>query len=148
MPELHPIPGYPNYSITTDGRVWSAPRPRTRGGWLKQFRSGRYMQVSLRSDGKTRPVRVHVLMALTFLGPRPDGLEVRHLDDDPINNRIENLAYGTQAENMSDRVRNGRHHHSNKIKCPQGHLYRGENLRIDRRGARHCRTCDRSAARK
>ena len=32
---------------------------------------------------------------------------VRHLDGDPTNNRVGNLAWGTQADNMADAVRHG-----------------------------------------
>lgn len=51
---------------------------------------------------------VHQLVALTFLGPRPKGQEVRHLDGDPLNNAVTNLAYGTRSENILDVMRIGR----------------------------------------
>lgn len=50
---------------------------------------------------------VHQLVALTFLGPRPKGQEVRHLDGNPLNNRADNLAYGTRTENIYDVMRIG-----------------------------------------
>jgi plasmid maintenance system antidote protein VapI len=34
-------------------------------------------------------------------------MECRHLDGDPMNNRVENLTWGTRAENMHDRTRHG-----------------------------------------
>jgi hypothetical protein len=42
---------------------------------------------------------------------------VRHLDDDRENNHVSNLAYGTQADNIADAIRNGKikrgdEHHS------------------------------------
>lgn len=43
-----------------------------------------------------------------FVGPRPFGMEVLHMDDDPTNNQLKNLRYGTHAENqrlMSERKR-------------------------------------------
>lgn len=50
---------------------------------------------------------IHQLVALTFLGPCPDGQEVRHLDGNPLNNRVDNLAYGTRTENILDVYRIG-----------------------------------------
>lgn len=51
---------------------------------------------------------VHTLVALTFLGPKPEGQEVRQLDGNPLNNRIDNLAYGTRTENILDVYRQGK----------------------------------------
>jgi hypothetical protein len=35
-------------------------------------------------------------------------MECRHLDGNPANNRLENLAWGTDKENGQDRIRHGR----------------------------------------
>lgn len=52
-------------------------------------------------------VYVHHAVLETFVGPRPSpdhhGL---HADDNPLNNRLSNLRWGTCAENMEDRRRN------------------------------------------
>ena len=42
-----------------------------------------------------------------FVGPCPEGQEVRHLDGDPTNNAINNLAYGTGSENKRDMYLHG-----------------------------------------
>jgi len=140
--DLYPIPGYPNYSITRDGRVWSKARPRARGGWLRpQLGGNKHLQLFLRVDGVTRTVRVHTLVALTFLGPRPEGQIVRHLNDDPLDNRPENLAYGTHLDNMRDMARNGGHHNTRKTHCKQGHPYVPENIYLRPNGNRRCKAC-------
>jgi hypothetical protein len=36
-----------------------------------------------------------------------DGLEIRHLDGNPLNNCLTNLAWGTPAENKEDRKTHG-----------------------------------------
>ena len=51
---------------------------------------------------------VHKLVALTFLGPCPEGKEVLHNDGDPKNNRLDNLRYGTRTENILDVFKLGR----------------------------------------
>jgi hypothetical protein len=67
-----------------------------------------YPQVNLRGGrGIHKSITVHRLVATAFLGPRPAGLEVRHLNGDPTDCRLANLAYGTPAENGQDRVRHG-----------------------------------------
>jgi hypothetical protein len=50
---------------------------------------------------------VHTLVLNAFVGPRPAGHECRHLDGDPANNALTNLAWGTHAENYRDKVRHG-----------------------------------------
>jgi hypothetical protein len=51
---------------------------------------------------------VHHLVYAAFHGARDPGLDVRHLDGDPANNRPDNLAQGTRSENILDVVRSGR----------------------------------------
>lgn len=50
--------------------------------------------------GSTRTV--HTLVMEAFVGPAPKGQEVRHLDGDPSNNRLGNLAYGSRSQNLRD----------------------------------------------
>jgi hypothetical protein len=50
---------------------------------------------------------VHKLICEAFLGPKPDGLITRHLDGDPTNNKLSNLAYGTHKENEEDKRKHG-----------------------------------------
>ncbi len=88
---------------------------------------------------------VHSLVALAFHGPRPEGLEVRHLNGDPTDNRPENLRYGTHAENMQDKVAHGRHHNANKTHCPRRHPYDTANTYTRPDGSRECRACRRLA---
>jgi len=149
---ITPIPGCEGiYSITPDGRVWSESRHVERGGnllpvggeWLKIHvnRAG-YPYVRIVVNGKSKIRTLHRLLAETFI-PNPDRLpEVRHLNDDKSDYRIENLAWGTRSENALDRVRNGIHPQSNKTHCIHGHEFTPENTQI-KRGQRVCITCRR-----
>lgn len=69
-------------------------------------RDGYYM-VNLSKLGKSKVFRVHSLVMLAFVGERPANLETRHLNSNKLDNRLENLAYGTKAENMQDAVKVG-----------------------------------------
>ncbi len=100
-----------SYTVTDDGRVFSLLhgqvlrkrelRP-TRGGT-----GGAYLRFHL-SDGKRlKRFYAHHLVAEVFIGPRPSGLQIRHLDGDPSNNRVCNLSWGTGKENMEDSRRHG-----------------------------------------
>lgn len=56
-----------------------------------------------------KKVSVHSLVMDRFVGSRPKGALIRHLDDQPSNNRLSNLAYGTHADNAADLKKNGKH---------------------------------------
>lgn len=66
-----------------------------------------YRQFKARVPGvKDRVIRVAAAVAEAFHGPRPGGAVVRHLNDVRTDDRPENLAYGTPAENTADRIYN------------------------------------------
>ena len=114
------IPGFEDrYQVSTHGRVRSKDhRVRVVAGGTestrlhrgkvlkpgKQNRSG-HLTISLGRDCGSVPV--HTVVALTFLGPRPKGMDVCHLDGNPENNHIENLRYDTRTENILDVYRTG-----------------------------------------
>ena len=51
---------------------------------------------------------IAVLILEAFVGPKPNGMECCHFDDDRTNNKLSNLRWGTPKSNSEDRVRNGR----------------------------------------
>ena len=63
--------------------------------------------IKIRVNGNTYFMYAHRLLAIAFI-PNPKKYPiVRHLDDDPDNNELDNLAWGTQLHNHLDAVRNG-----------------------------------------
>lgn len=90
------------YAVSSLGRVYSFHRG---GRYLKAgVASNGYLSVVIRK-GNTRTV--HSLAADAFLGPCPEGQIVRHLDDNRLNPRLDNLAHGTKTQNIEDSIRNG-----------------------------------------
>ena len=92
------IPGLPGFWASSQGRIRGPRRVRV------LYPHRKYLQVLIRN----RTYTVHSLVALAFLGPRPPGAEIRHLDDDKHNNAPSNLAYGTPAQNRRDTYWNRR----------------------------------------
>lgn len=60
----------------------------------------------MRFDGKHR--RAHTVAWELVNGPIPEGLQVRHLCNNPPCCNVEHLAVGTHADNMADKVAAGR----------------------------------------
>lgn len=100
------IAGAPGYMISDKGRVWSE-----KSQWFvkpkKMDREG-HMGVALRVYGKTRYFYIHRLMAQAFIDNPHNLPVVRHLNDIPDDNELENFAWGTQRDNALDALRNGR----------------------------------------
>lgn len=134
------IPGHPNYLVSDHGRVWSRLRTRPNG----QKDGGKYLQgywnprgynlVGL--DGGVRFVHRMVLSAFVRL-PLVDE-QGRHLDGNPGNNFLSNLAWGTAADNAMDKIRHG---NSGKLEnCHRGHPLEGDNL-YEYENSRNCKSC-------
>lgn len=113
-----PVVGFEGlYEVSSLGRVRSLPKLiNVNGGrWTKPGRllktalgSNGYIKVTLTKDRRETTFSVHVLVAEAFIGPRPDGCDVRHLNGSPIDNREANLCYGTPKENCADRTQHWR----------------------------------------
>lgn len=91
------VKGFENlYSITKDGKVYSHRSKR----FIKAYRSN-YIYVRLYKDGVCYRFSVHRLLLLTY---KPiancDKLVVDHIDNNPFNNKLENLQWLTQKQNI------------------------------------------------
>ncbi len=94
------LPEDPEYAVTEDGQVFSFKT----GRWQRLAQSeddGGYLRVQL--GGRQRGV--HVIVLLAFRGPPEEGQVCRHLDGNPANNHLENLAWGTRSENAHDAIK-------------------------------------------
>ena len=63
-----------------------------------------YLRVDLFYKGKRKTIKVHQLVAMAFLNHTPDGttkIVTDHIDNNPLNNRLENLQLISQRENLS-----------------------------------------------
>ncbi|GGE47652.1 hypothetical protein GCM10011517_14340 [Actibacterium pelagium] len=101
------IPGYENYAIDKGGRIYSKKK---KNGFLKPWteKNNGYQRVELRDNPERREKPfVHDLVLRTFKGNRPNFEYVaRHLNDDPEDNRVENLEWGSRRQNSKDSLQN------------------------------------------
>lgn len=95
--------------IIGHGRGRGFPRSqRGRVLTLTKMRNG-YLAASLFREGKAKWYYLHTAVCEAAHGPKPNGeARVRHLNGDPLDNRPDNLRWGTQKENCQDTVRHGR----------------------------------------
>lgn len=113
-----PVVGYEGlYEVSNMGRVKSLagrsrhPNPQTLHERIIKCQTdarGRCRVCLSRKDGERPAAFVHALVLEAFVGPRPGGSVTCHWNDNPSDNRVENLRWGTLVDNAQDAIRNGR----------------------------------------
>ena len=119
MEEFRDIKGYEGlYQVSNFGRVKSLSRKMCnyQGCYMSKEKilnpgltKEGYSNVGLYKKGKGRTFRVHILVAMSFLGHIPDGthkLVIDHIDNNTLNNNVENLQIITNRENTSKDKKN------------------------------------------
>lgn len=124
------IPGYEGYYQASDkGRIKSLERTFSyylNGKLITKNNKEKVLKLTVKTDKRLikdqinkreyvdlqinnikKNHTVHKLVALTFIGPRPEGKEIAHYDGNSLNNSLGNLRYATPSENTKDKVRHG-----------------------------------------
>ena len=104
--EVLQIPRYEGYAVSAGGHVLSGQSGKWRSLKPSANHAG-YLSVTLRRNLVPRIHKVHYLVLLTFVGPRPEGQQCCHNNGQRTDNSLQNLRYGTAAENCADRIRHG-----------------------------------------
>jgi len=119
------IPIGTGYYIDKAGRVYSDKigNSKVKRKTLREksiCKSRGYFNVSLSINNKSRGYTIHYLLLITYRR-FPKLKEVcRHLNGNPLDNRLENLKWGTYQENSNDRkihgtLLRGKNHPMNKL---------------------------------
>ncbi len=110
-----PVVGYENrYEISDQGRLRTIPRMiRHRAGLSSRDMKVRYLKLHTTRFGHLRvslvgdlgrdfrkPCLVHRLVAEAFIPNPKNKPQVNHIDNNPGNNKVDNLVWGTPQENM------------------------------------------------
>jgi hypothetical protein len=102
-----PIPEFPHYIISKDGIVWSNKKRKQRLN--PSINKDGYCYLTLRGGERKYYRTIHRLVLETFIGPRPQKMQCRHLNGNRTDNRLENLRWGTSKENEADKRRHKTH---------------------------------------
>lgn len=92
------------YQISSHGRIKSFKKNKKGYILSNRNKNGWYLNVVLTSKDNWRSVKIHRLVAESFI-PNPDNKpEVNHKDGDKQNNKVENLEWVTESENMNHAI--------------------------------------------
>ncbi len=89
------------YQVTPDGKVFGRA-----GKQLKPQIIHGYAKLRLQSNGKSKQVMVHRLVAELYL-PKSHKPEVNHIDGNKLNNHVSNLEWATRSENAKHALDTG-----------------------------------------
>lgn len=113
------VPGWDRYEVSDCGLVRSRDMVVGARAGAKATRKGRILTPAKASNGywvvtvtdgvDRRQEAVHRLVAMAFHGPAPyKNAQVLHGDGDKNNNSVDNIRWGTAADNHLDTERHGR----------------------------------------
>ena len=105
---IYGLEGY--YCVSNFGNIKSLDRLDSLGRKIKgrsitplkqSSNSKKYLAFQSCVNGIVKNIRIHHVVAEAFIGPRPKGYVVDHIDNNTFNNNVENLQYITNRENCS-----------------------------------------------
>jgi len=102
----NPIPEFDGYEASTNGSI----RKNSGKVLCKSVTQRGYHCVTIYKNGwdSRRAYLVHHLVLFAHVGPKPSPTcQCRHLNGIKFDNRLENLRWGTVAENVADKINHG-----------------------------------------
>jgi len=110
--DMKKIKNYPDYYATKEGKIFSSKSNK----FLKpSFDKQGYAMVGIYiGNYKTKTIKIHRLIAETFIDNPLKKTDVNHIDGDKSNNHVCNLEWNTRSENIEHAFNNGLKKISNK----------------------------------
>lgn len=125
MEEWRIVADFPQYMVSNLGRVKSLPREAK--GSVKYKISEKILKTTVNNKGyewvnlydgpRKKSVYVHRLVAEAFIPNPEDKPCIDHVDTNPLNNRVDNLHWVTQKENLENPISKERRMNAVKRAC-------------------------------
>ena len=108
-------PGYSSVECGSLGEIRDMETKTILDKYISKRPGYYFVNIIPDNESKVHMVRVHILIALAFLGPNPNGYDVEHKDGNKLNNRVNNLEYCTRSENVRRAYKTGINPYVNPI---------------------------------
>ncbi len=95
------VKGFTNYIVSSDGVVFNLKKLRVEKQCTNTY--GYYQFNMYNNYGQRKTVRIHRILALTFIDNQYNKPCVDHIDNIRINNNLDNLRWSTVKENDRNR---------------------------------------------
>ena len=91
------------YQASNLGRIRSLENSRKKKGRVLKTAVNKrgYHTVTLSKNGVRKGAKVHRLVWSAFNGPIPEGMQINHIDENPLNNKLDNLNLMAPKENCN-----------------------------------------------
>lgn len=94
------------YEVSEDGRIFRNVKSKKQNKIVLDMHHSKsgYYKTMVNIKGKSKRVMIHKVVAECWLGDKPEGYEIDHIDRNSHNNHYTNLRYVTHSEQMKNRV--------------------------------------------
>jgi len=119
------IPEYENYQISNKGNVKRTYKNGNEKILKQIIDTHGYKHINISKHSKTKTIKIHKLIAITWLNHKPNGHKkvIDHIDGNKLNNELENLQILTNRENIikGERCKNNKVKSIGVNKCYKGY---------------------------
>ena len=97
------------YEISEDGRIFRNVKSKKQNKIIVDYHHSKagYCATFVSIKGKVKRIMIAHVVAECWLGEKPEGYEVDHIDRNSQNNHYSNLRYVTKSEQMKNRNHSG-----------------------------------------
>jgi hypothetical protein len=104
-----------DYSVSNLGRIRSNHRviiksngsPQPIRERIRKIKPNKKGYCTYHVDSGRKHIKVHSAVMAAFVGPRPEGHQINHIDGNKSNNCLDNLEYCTGLENIRHAIKSG-----------------------------------------
>ena len=107
--EWLPCPKFTKYEVSSLGRFRNAKTHRITKTYINVRTGRRFVMLYIGGRNNSKSAYSAALIATAYIGPRPEGMQVDHIDGIKTHEHIENLQWVDQQMNIQRSYDNGQH---------------------------------------